>query len=97
MKPRLLFVSFVCFVVSLQAGCMAIITKGQLERKIPRIDAKRVEIEASTIYGVSGTLTEENVKWDGDRKKVGKSVYRITTPGGSYKETIEGAAISDSK
>lgn len=78
------------------AGCVGV-TEAQLKGKLPRIDAKRVTVDVSTIYGVSGTLTEDNVKWTGDQKSVGSSDLRVTSPLGSYRRKIEGAVIDATK
>jgi hypothetical protein len=83
-------------VLVMLSGCMAL-TKAQLEGKLPRIDAKRVEVEANTIWGVAGSLSETDVKWEGDMKRVGSSTLKITSPLGTYKRTIEGAKAEKSE
>lgn len=92
MKSLLLPLLLSLFVVLLLSGCFAI-TKAQLENKLPRIDAHEVSVEVSTIYGVSGTLRESGVKWNGDTKHLESSELRITSPLGSYKRTITAADV----
>jgi hypothetical protein len=89
-------VIFSCALVLLLflSGCV-LVTKNQLENKLPRVDAKKLRVEVSTIYGAAGTLEETGVKWDGDRKTIQSSTLSITSPVGSYKRTIEGAGITN--
>jgi hypothetical protein len=74
-------------------GCVSL-AKSQLEGKLPRVDAQELTVDVSTLYGVSGTLHETNVRWNGDAKTVGSSELRITSPAGTYHRTIKGAGVS---
>jgi hypothetical protein len=67
--------------------------RGQLEGRIPKVDARRVKVELSTIYGVSGSLVEQDVKWTGDTKAIGSSDLRITSPLGSYHREVQGVTF----
>ena len=78
--------------ISFSSGCM-LLTRAQLEGKLPQVDARKLTVEASTIYGVSGTIQETDVKWVDGVKTVGFSELRITSPVGSYKRTIEGVSV----
>lgn len=74
------------------SGCV-MLAKAQLEGKLPKVDAAFVSVDISTVYGVSGTLTETGVKWTGDSKAVESSELRVTSPAGSYHRIIKGAAL----
>lgn len=85
---RILFVALIALPLG---GCLSF-TTAQLENKLPRIDAQEVSVDVSTIYGVSGTLKETDVKWTGDKKRVGSSELRVTSPVGTYRRVIRDAA-----
>lgn len=72
------------------SGCV-LLAKKQLEGKLPKIDAAFVSVDVNTIYGMSGTLVETGVRWDGDTKILESSELRITSPAGSYHRIIRGA------
>lgn len=79
------------------SGCLSI-TKAQLENKIPRVNAQELTVKASSIWGVSGTLTEKDVKWTGNVKALGSSEGRVTSPIGTVEWIIKGAsAVEPSK
>jgi hypothetical protein len=78
---------------ALLSGCVSL-TKRQLEGKLPRVNAGELTVDVSTIYGVSGTLKETDVKWNGDEKTVGSSELRVTSPAGTYHRKITGAATA---
>jgi hypothetical protein len=78
-------------VVFLTTGCTSLY-KAQLEGKLPKVNAEELSVEGSSIWGVSGTLKERGVKWDGNQKSVAESELRITSPAGSYHRVIKGAS-----
>lgn len=91
MKTLLVILAAAILLLGL-TGCVWA-TRAQLENKLPRIDAEHLKVEVSTLYGAAGTLEERGVKWNGDRKTVEASTLVITSPVGTYKRTITGAAI----
>lgn len=95
MKTSLKLLCCLCALL-FNSGCVALITAGQLRNKIPKIDADKIEAEASTIWGVSGSIVEENVKWVDGRKTVGSSEERVTAPIGGYKVKVtKGRSVTE--
>ncbi len=92
MKTRILILVTAALALLLGSGCM-LVTRAQMDGKLPQIDAEEISVEANTIYGVTGTLTETDVVWKDGRKHVGSSVLKVDSPMGHYKRTIKGVSV----
>lgn len=79
-------------VVALSSGCMSLY-RAQLAKKIPKVDAEAITVTGHTIYGVSGEVTETDVKWIGNVKTVATQHSRVDSPIGSLTVDVKKGKI----
>lgn len=91
MKNRLLLVLALAVLAS-SSGCMGTYLL-QLQKKIPKVDGDKIKVSGHTIYGVSGELTETDVKWVNGVKTVGTMHGRVDSPIGSVTVDVEKGKI----
>lgn len=93
MKREILILVLASIWLTCSTGCVGTYML-QLEKKMPKIDADELYVKGHTIYGVSGEITQTNVRWEGDVKKIGSLHVRVDSPIGGFEVRGKNGKIS---